>query len=600
MALSVTQRLTVTVAFLSGLILAFAGVAFYLYMGRGIEFKALEKANAAALAADNTILRQLDEDILVDYTGGRVEYNRLHIPFDHWAVFRKNGRLEESKGIFKDRRVVPQGSPTQVKRISENEVFAIASVQLIPEKNLKWDDIPKIAQATVMANVQGGMFLNAKREVSGRLNLLAVNWLLLDHILEITMLDTGELFDMDSEDLPDQIPNEMEIKTISDHSILEPRIVAWQAYNGELIIIVEGRLENEEPAQAAINRLGEQFVISQNGMIERKLEDSRLFVVVAHDMNSDFAKIQFVGRTTLISGLFLWFLITSVAWQVTKRALRPVNEMIEQARRIDPSQLNERLPVGSVDDELSRVARTVNDMLDRIQVGYRREQQFTGDASHEMRNPLAKMIAEIDLALSQHRGQKEHQETLVRLRKYAKGMQQMVESLLTLARLDGGLKNLELKPFDVADLAIEILKPLPQDSAQRICLEFGKSTRPMQAIGHRQLIGVLLSNLIDNALRYSPPQSTVYLRISGNAENIHIEVEDEGPGIPAEQIALAFNRFHRLEKSRSRQTGGIGLGLSIVKAIADIHSTTVVLTRGAKQGTRATLTLLSSNHNDDR
>ncbi len=137
MTLSVVQRLTITVALLSGLILAPAGVAFYLYMGRGIEIKAKEKANAGALAVDNAILRQFDEDILFDYTGKQVEYNQLHIPFDHWAVFRKNGRLEEAKGIFKDRRVVPQESATQVKQISENEVFAIASVQLVPEKNLK-------------------------------------------------------------------------------------------------------------------------------------------------------------------------------------------------------------------------------------------------------------------------------------------------------------------------------------------------------------------------------------------------------------------------------------------------------------------------------
>lgn len=596
MALSITKRLTIIVALLSGLILVPAAYTFYSSMRRGIEFNAIEKANKTALDVDSVILRQLDEDLLIDFTGGPVEYSRLHIPFDHWAVFRKNGKLEEAKGIFKSHGIIPSRSSTQVKKLSKNEVFAIASVQLVPEKNLKWDDIPDTARATVLANVNGGVFLNAKREVSGRLNILAVKWLLADRILEIAILDTGELFDIDSEDLPDNLPIGMEIKTISNHSLFEPRIVSWQVFNGELVMVVEGRLENNEQVQVAINRLGEQFVIRQDGRIERKLEDSRLFVVIAHDVKSDYAEIQFVGRAIFISGIFLWLLISSVAWQVTKRALRPVKEMVNQAQKIDSSQLSERLPIGSIDDELSQVARTVNEMLDRIQQGYEREQQFTGDASHEIRNPLAKMIAEIDLALSKHQGRDGDRETLVRLKRYAKSMQQVVESLLTLSRLDSGLKNLEFKPFDVTDLTMEILKSLPQDSVKRICLELGRSTNPMQAVGHRQLIGILISNLIDNALRYSPQQSTIYLRINRNTDNIHIEVEDEGPGIPEEQIESVFNRFRRLEKSRSRETGGIGLGLSIVKAIADIHSTTVTLTSGTRQGTRAIFSLPSLNH----
>lgn len=598
MTLSITQRLTITVAFLSALILIPGGIAFYLSMKHGIEIEAVEKANAEALALDNTILGQLDEDILVDFAGERVAFDKLHIPVDHWAVIRTNGKLEEAKGIFEEKPVVAQGSPKDVMQISGNEFFTFASVQLVPEKHLTWDDIPETAQATIMVNVDGGVFLSAKREVSGKLNILAVKWLCPDHILEVAVTEAGELFEKESEDLPDQLPGGMEIKTLSDQTILEPKIIGWQSYDGELIAIVEGRIESREPSRAAINRLGEQFVIEQNGMISGMLEDSRLWVVVARDRNPDFAEIQFVGQATVMSALSLWLLATLTTWQITKRALRPVNEIIEQADKIDPSQLNQRLPVGLVDDELSRISRTVNRMLDRIQEGYQREQQFTGDASHEIRIPLAKMMAEIDLALSKQRGRVEYEETLGRLRKYAEGMHRLTESLLMLARLDGGLERLDDNSFDVVDLAMEIFKSLPQDSTERICLELGESPCPMQALGHKQLIGVLLSNLLDNALRYSPPQSPVCLRVSKTAENICIEVEDQGPGIPEEQIGLAFNRFHRIERSRSKQTGGIGLGLSIVKAIAEVHGTAVTLRRGAKQGTVATLTLSSCSHED--
>jgi len=594
--LTITQRLTITVAFLSALILIPAGIALYLSVKHGIETKAVEKVNAEALALDSTIIGQLDEDILVDFAGERVEFSKLHIPFDNWAVVRADGRLEEAKGVFRDKTITAQDSFKEVKPLSGNESFTFASVQLVPEKHLKWDDIPQASQATILANVEAGVFLSAKREISGKLNILAIKWLYADHIAEIDVTDEGGLLSGGTEALPDHLPGGMEIKTLSGQNILEPRIVGWQSYDGELIAMVEGQVESGGPTRVAVNRLGEKFVIEQNGMIEGMQEDSRLWVIVARHRNADLAQIQFFGRVTAISGLSLWLLATLTTWQITKRALRPVNEIIRQAEKIDPNQLNQRLPVGLVDDELSRISRTVNRMLDRIQEGYQRERQFTGDASHEIRIPLAKMIAEVDLALSTRRTQEEYEEALGHIRKYAEGMQRLSESLLLLARLEGGLENLETQPFDVTDLTMEVLKSLSRDSNERIRLELGESTCPMQALGNKQLIAVLLSNLIDNALRYSPPQSLVHIRVSNRAKDVHIEVEDEGPGIPEEQIGLVFNRFHRVDRSRSKQTGGIGLGLSIVKTIADIHGITVRLTGGARQGTLATFTLSSLSH----
>jgi signal transduction histidine kinase len=174
-------------------------------------------------------------------------------------------------------------------------------------------------------------------------------------------------------------------------------------------------------------------------------------------------------------------------------------------------------------------------------------------------------------------------------------MQRLTEALLILARLDGGLQRLELKPFDVADLAMALVGALPAASAKRLRLELGASAEPMQALGHRHLIGVLLRNLIDNALRYSPSESPVDLRIGRTNGRIDIEVQDAGPGIPPEQVALAFNRFHRLEESRSRETGGVGLGLSIVQAVADVHHTEVRLEQGTAGGTVAAFSLPSAD-----
>ena len=195
-----------------------------------------------------------------------------------------------------------------------------------------------------------------------------------------------------------------------------------------------------------------------------------------------------------------------------------------------------------------------------IQGGVIREQQFTGDASHEMRNPLEKMIVEIDLALSKQREPDDYRDSLQRLRKYAEGMQQLTESLLILARLDGKLHDEDILTFDMAELAMEVLKRLPDEEARRIKLDFGKDPGAMETHGQRYLIGVLLSTLLDNALRYSPPESSVWLRIIPGAGAIDVEVVDEGPGIPVESTEAVIRPFLPTEKIKNQANRRFGPG----------------------------------------
>ena len=595
MTLSITQKLTVTVALLSLLVLAPAGTALYLLLERGVRDKGIEQANAAVAATAAAMLRQLDEDLLVEFGGGHAPFEKLRVPAAHWLVTRTDGDVRGAEGIFVQHCQVALGAMTQLMRLSEDSVFAVASAPLVSEPPLRWDEVPAPVQATVTTRVPNARFISARREVLSDHVLFDVKLLTPEELLSLEITDSGALLETERHDLPERLSAGMATALRSEQIVQAERIVDWQAYKGELIAVVTGKTANGATAQLAVNRFGERYLIAADGGIAQMVDASRLWLVTAYDMTADFAGIQQLGSVTAIGSVIIWLLIVAVAWQVTKRALKPVDDIVCQTARIDTPNLSQRLPVGTADDELSRVARTVNRMLDRIQEGYRREQQFTGDASHEMRNPLAKMLGEIDWALSRPRNEQEYQGTLVRLQGYAQGMQRLTESLLILARLDGKLQRLEIKAFDVADLAMALIGTLRPERAARIRLELGRSSGPMQAVGHRHLIGVLLRNLIDNALQYSPPQSSVDLRIRRTDGHIHIEVEDAGPGIPAEQVALAFNRFHRLEKSRSRQTGGAGLGLSIVRVIADVHQTKVNLDAGTAGGTLATFTLPSAD-----
>lgn len=590
MTLSITQKLTVTVAVLSLLTLTLAGVGLNLWMERGAHADATEKANVLASDVAEIIREQCDGDILVEPAHRGTAFDTLRVPFPHWQLVRENGEALVARGLFTEHPPVAPGSARQPMPSPVRPAFMMTATPLALETPLGWNDIPAPARAVIETQGANGLLIAVRKVILKTRTDFDVKLLHPDHIQAVEVTDTGQLLDTERRDLPNRLPPLLTGPLSSGQSLADIRIVAWQVHGGELVALVEGSAPNGETVQTAVNRFGEQYIVA-DGRVVQKRDESRLWVVVAHDMASDLAGLALFARATVGIGMVLWVSIVAVAWQVTKRALRPVDEIVARTARIDAPHLEERLPVGEADDELSRVARTVNRMLDRIQDGYRRERQFTGDASHEMRNPLAKMLGEIDWALSRDRAPKEYRETLERLQRYAQGMQRLTEALLILARLDGKLQCLEIKPFDVANLAMELVATLRPKSAKRVHLELGASPDPMLAMGHRHLVGVLLRNLIDNALRYSPPGSPVDLRIHRSNGRIDVEVRDAGPGIPPEQVALAFNRFHRLEESRSRQTGGAGLGLSIVQAVADVHNTEVTLDPGTTGGTCAAFSL---------
>jgi signal transduction histidine kinase len=262
-----------------------------------------------------------------------------------------------------------------------------------------------------------------------------------------------------------------------------------------------------------------------------------------------------------------------------------VERIVGAADRIRPPHLNARLPVGKVKHELSRIAETMNRMLDRLEQGFLRERQFNGDASHELRGPLAKVIAEIDVILSTDRSVQEYQEALVRCRGYVESLKRIVESLFLLARLDQEGACLDMQSTDLETLLVEVINRLPQADAERVELEIGEGDDPTCVECDGRLISVLVRNVLENALRYSPAEERVKVRVRRAFGKAVLEVEDHGPGIPQDRRDQVFDRFFRLDESRSRDTGGAGLGLAIVRAIARAHATEVQVRDSPRGGT---------------
>jgi signal transduction histidine kinase len=206
-----------------------------------------------------------------------------------------------------------------------------------------------------------------------------------------------------------------------------------------------------------MNRLGERFQVDfQEGVVGPQ-EEWRLFLLAATDASAEAFSRRSLVFALSVGGALSWVVLILAGFYVVRKAMSPVQEIVNAVEHIRLSDLQKRLPATKARDELSRIASTINNMLDRLERAYRRERQFTGDASHELRGPLTKVLGEIELALSRERSAEEYRAALESCRRYAETMKALVESLITLARLDSGSKSLAETSLDLGDLAVETI-----------------------------------------------------------------------------------------------------------------------------------------------
>ncbi|MFD6914833.1 sensor histidine kinase [Streptomyces virginiae] len=267
----------------------------------------------------------------------------------------------------------------------------------------------------------------------------------------------------------------------------------------------------------------------------------------------------------------------ALAWWVTGRALRPVSAIRAELAAVTGSELDRRVPDPGGADEIARLARTVNDTLDRLERSDARQRQFTADASHELRNPLAAVRSRLEVALAMDRPDRE---SVAAALADTERLQAIAADLLLLARLDGGPAP-RSEPVDLALLAAE-------DAARRGGARNGGGSgggggdrvgprvalrldvgAPVPASGDPARLERALANLVDNALRYA--RAEVVVRATEHDGWAVLEVTDDGPGIPKADRDRVFERFVRLDADRGRASGGTGLGLAIAREIARAH-----------------------------
>jgi two-component system OmpR family sensor kinase len=250
-----------------------------------------------------------------------------------------------------------------------------------------------------------------------------------------------------------------------------------------------------------------------------------------------------------------------------RRALRPVDEIVDRARRIDEASLSERLPRPGGKDELGRLVETLNAMLARVERGVEAQRRFTTDASHELRSPLSRLRAELEVTLRRPRENAEYQEALASCLEGVQSLCQLTEELLTLAHLDaerqlGVGDPVALLP--ILDEAVRRLGPEAERRAVRVVVETAGSGLAVKASA--AAVRLALTNVLDNAVKFSPTGGDVRVGISASGAEALIVVADSGPGMASDELPHLFGRFHRGAASRAGDIPGFGLGLAISRA----------------------------------
>jgi heavy metal sensor kinase len=277
-------------------------------------------------------------------------------------------------------------------------------------------------------------------------------------------------------------------------------------------------------------------------------------------------------RYLLMLAPLLLLAAASGGYWLSRRALSPVDAIINTARSIGATNLGDRLEKLTTGDELQRLSDTLNDMLARIENAFLRVTQFTADASHELRAPIALIRTEAEIALRKPRGNEEYREALRHILLEAEKTSSLVEELLTLARADSGRENLHLEHLDLPSAITETANEWQQLVESR-SLQFRQAIAGCEwpVLADRRAVQRLLSILLDNAVKYTPAPGIVELRLEARNEMAVITVRDSGIGIAEQDQSKIFERFYRVDKARSRELGGVGIGLAIADWIVRQH-----------------------------
>jgi two-component system OmpR family sensor kinase len=307
-------------------------------------------------------------------------------------------------------------------------------------------------------------------------------------------------------------------------------------------------------------------------------------VQVAGSLDDVNQVVESASLLFLAMGVALVVAVGAAGALLARRVFGAIDDVVHQARRIGESSLGERLPHPGTHDEIGRLVDTLNDMLARIGNAFEAQRRFTSDASHELRSPLSRLRTELEVTLRRPRDQGEYVQTLRSCMEEVERLTLLVEELLMLARIDAGLERGPAEAVSLSELAREVARrfhAISKEKNVRIVIE---PSSPVTAKVGRGPADLVLANLIDNALKFSPAGAQVMVRIGEDDGAAVMSVADAGPGLRAGESTRLFDRFYRGSAARAANAPGLGLGLALSQAIVEAHGGRIDASNGLQGG----------------
>ena len=305
-----------------------------------------------------------------------------------------------------------------------------------------------------------------------------------------------------------------------------------------------------------------------------------LFIIANKNLGYD---IYFELLVIISLFKFLEFLVnTMFSYKISKHSLKPVDDMIKEVKEISINDLNKRLDVSGVNNEFKDLAKTFNEMVSEIQVSMEKQNRFISDASHELRTPISVIQGYANLL---SRWGKEDEEVLIEsieaIKDESNNMKKLIESLLFLARGEKNNNVIIKEDFNLKNLIDEIVKEsIMIDDKHNI---FTKNNEYVIINADKNLIKEAIRVFIDNSIKYTQEGGNIKINSFKSNKKVFISIEDNGIGIPKDDLERIFDRFYRVDKSRNKEINGFGLGLSIAKYIIDTHNGNIKIYSKSKE-----------------
>jgi len=332
---------------------------------------------------------------------------------------------------------------------------------------------------------------------------------------------------------------------------------------------------------------GQQYILMSDQVAPSRGGNGPRFVQVALNVSSQQQILaEYFHALLVVLGIAILFSAAAGAF-VARKGMKPLAEITKTVKLISASKLQKRTQPDRWPSELTTLARAFDEMLDRLESSFKRLRQFSADLAHELRTPINNLMGETEVALSKTRSAEEYREVLESNLEEYNRLSMLIKNLLFLAETDNNRRKLSktvLSGLNVLEDIAEFYDMLAAERNIRIQLHGQVDISADPSLFRRAI-----SNILSNAIQYAPNDSTINITMFRNNGRTHIKITDQGPGIPTEHIPKLFDRFYRVDNSRSTKLGGTGLGLSIVKSIMDLHGGEITISSQTKEGTTVQL-----------